>query len=126
MNYKNTLHYLYNALPMFQRIGSLAYKEGLDNSLAFDNLLGHPHLQFRSIHIGGTNGKGSTSHLLSAILQSEGYKVGLYTSPHLLDFRERIRINGKPISEKKVIDFVAAYRTFFEEQHLSFFEMTTG
>ena len=126
MNYDDTLNYLFQALPMFQHIGGAAYKEGLENSIAFDSLLGHPHRQFRSIHIAGTNGKGSTSHLLAAILQSEGYRVGLYTSPHLLDFRERIRINGVPISEDDVVRFVNIYRSFFDKQQLSFFEMTTG
>jgi len=126
MNYNGTLKYLYNALPMFQQVGSQAYKEGLENTLDFDKRLGSPHTRFRSIHIAGTNGKGSTSHLLAATLQSAGYKVGLYTSPHLLDFRERIRVNGIPISEKTVVAFTKQHRTFFEERQLSFFEMTTA
>ena len=126
MNYRDTIDYLYTSLPMFQQVGSAAYKEGLENTLAFDRLLGHPHTAYRSIHVAGTNGKGSTSHLLAAILQSAGYRVGLYTSPHLTDFRERVRMNGIPIPEKAVIDFVETYRSFFEEQHLSFFEMSTA
>ena len=111
---------------MFQQIGSAAYKEGLENTLVFDQRLRHPHTQFRSVHVAGTNGKGSTSHLLAAVLQSAGYRVGLYTSPHLIDFRERIRIDGKPISEETVIAFVEKHCTFFEERQLSFFEMTTA
>lgn len=96
MNYQETLDYLYNSVPMFQQVGSSAYKEGLENTYALDEYLGHPHTAFQSIHIAGTNGKGSCSHTLAAILQSAGYRVGLYTSPHLVDFRERIRINGEP------------------------------
>ena len=126
MNYSETLEYLYNALPMFQQVGGAAYKEGLENTLDFDKRLGSPHTRFRSIHVAGTNGKGSTSHLLAATLQSAGYKVGLYTSPHLLDFRERIRVNGIPIAKEVVIAFTQQHRTFFEEQQLSFFEMTTA
>ena len=126
MNYQETLDYLYNALPMFQQIGSTAYKEGLENTLEFDNRLGYPHSRFKTIHVAGTNGKGSTSHLLAATLQSAGYKVGLYTSPHLLDFRERIRINGQVIGEEEVIAFTERHRSFFEERKLSFFEMTTA
>ena len=126
MNYSETLEYLYNALPMFQQVGGSAYKEGLENTLEFDKRLGSPHTRFRAIHIAGTNGKGSTSHLLAAALQSAGYKVGLYTSPHLLDFRERIRINGCPIAKAAVVAFTEQHRTFFEERQLSFFEMTTA
>ena len=92
MDYKDTLAYLYNSTPMFQQVGGAAYKEGLDNTLALDAHLGHPHRAFRTIHVAGTNGKGSCSHTLAAILQSAGYRTGLYTSPHLLDFRERIRM----------------------------------
>jgi dihydrofolate synthase/folylpolyglutamate synthase len=126
MNYQQTLDYLYNQLPMFQRIGSAAYKDNLDNTIALCKLLDNPEKKFKSIHIAGTNGKGSTSHLLASILQSAGYKVGLYTSPHLKDFRERIKINGELISERYVIDFVAKYKTNFEEIQPSFFEMTVG
>ena len=126
MNYQETVNYLYNALPMFQQIGSSAYKEGLENTIEFNKRLGNPHTRFKSIHIAGTNGKGSTSHLLAATLQSAGYKTGLYTSPHLLDFRERIRIDGIPIAEEAVIDFTERHRSFFEARQLSFFEMTTA
>ena len=103
MNYSQTLDYLYSQLPMFHRIGAAAYKADLNNTIAICKLLGNPHNKFKSIHIAGTNGKGSVSHSLAAILQTAGYKTGLYTSPHLKDFRERIRINGKMIPEKKVI-----------------------
>jgi dihydrofolate synthase/folylpolyglutamate synthase len=124
MNYEETLQYLYRQLPEYQRIGHAAYKEGLDNSLALDAYFDHPHRKYKTIHIGGTNGKGSTSHLLAAILQQAGYKVGLYTSPHLVDFRERIRVNGKMIDKPYVVDFVAKYREAFEPIHPSFFELT--
>lgn len=126
MNYQDTLKYLYESAPMFQQVGSQAYKEGLENTQALDEHFGHPHTQYRTIHIAGTNGKGSCSHTLAAILQEAGYKVGLYTSPHLVDFRERIRINGTPISEEYVIDFVDKHRSFFEPLHPSFFELTTA
>lgn len=106
MTYQETLAYLYNSAPLFQHVGKAAYKEGLENTLALDEYFGHPHKKFRSIHVAGTNGKGSCSHTLAAILQSAGYRVGLYTSPHLVDFRERIRINGIPVSQDFVIDFV--------------------
>lgn len=111
---------------MFQQVGSKAYKEGLENTLALDAHFGHPHTRYKTIHVGGTNGKGSCSHTLAAVLQSAGYKVGLYTSPHLVDFRERIRINGSPIPEEVVVDFVARHRAFFEPLHPSFFEVTTA
>jgi len=124
MNYEETLQYLYSRLPEYQRIGHAAYKEGLDNSLALDAYFNHPHRQYKTIHIGGTNGKGSTSHLLAAILQQAGYQVGLYTSPHLVDFRERIRVNGKMIDKSYVVDFVERYREAFEPIHPSFFELT--
>lgn len=124
MNYSETLHYLYTSVPVFQHTGASAYKPGLDTSMALDNYLGNPHRAYKTIHVGGTNGKGSTSHLLAAILQQSGYKVGLYTSPHLVDFRERIRVNGQKIPEEYVIDFVARHRTFFESLHPSFFELT--
>lgn len=126
MNYKDTLDYLYNSAPLFQQIGAGAYKEGLENTWALDEHFGHPHRSFRSIHIAGTNGKGSCSHTLAAILQEAGYKVGLYTSPHLIDFRERIRVNGQPIPEAYVIRFVEEERAFFEPLHPSFFELTTA
>lgn len=123
-NYQKTLDYLYNQLPVYQNVGGVAYKEGLDNSLALSRYFNNPHKKYRTIHIGGTNGKGSTSHLLAAVLQNSGYKVGLYTSPHLIDFRERIRINGEKIPEKYVIDFVDKHRRSFEPIKPSFFELT--
>ncbi|ADV43873.1 folylpolyglutamate synthase/dihydrofolate synthase family protein [Bacteroides helcogenes] len=126
MDYQDTLTYLYNSAPMFQQVGSSAYKEGLENTLALDEHFGHPHRSFRSIHVAGTNGKGSCSHTLAAILQEAGYRVGLYTSPHLIDFRERIRVNGRPIPEEYVIHFVEKERNFFEPLHPSFFELTTA
>ena len=126
MTYKETIDYLFNATPLFQNIGAGAYKEGLSNTLVLDEHLGHPHHQYKTIHVAGTNGKGSCSHTLAAIFQSAGYRVGLYTSPHLIDFRERIRINGEPISEQYVIDFVEQERSFFEPLHPSFFELATA
>ena len=124
MTYQETIEYLYNQLPVYQKIGGSAYKEGLDNSLALDTYFAHPHTKYKTIHIAGTNGKGSTSHLLAAILQEAGYKVGLYTSPHLVDFRERIRVNGEKISQQYVIDFVDKHREYFEPIEPSFFELT--
>ncbi|HET6225462.1 MAG TPA: Mur ligase family protein, partial [Bacteroidia bacterium] len=124
--YPETLDYMYSQLPMFQRIGSAAYKDNLDNTIALCKRLNNPEHKFKSIHIAGTNGKGSTSHLLASILQAAGLKVGLYTSPHLRDFRERIKINGQLIPQQTIIDFVNAQRTFFEELQPSFFEMTVG
>jgi dihydrofolate synthase/folylpolyglutamate synthase len=126
MNYQQTLDYMYTQLPMFQRIGSAAYKANLDNTIAICSLLQNPQDKFKSIHIAGTNGKGSTSHLLASILQSAGLKVGLYTSPHLKDFRERIKINGELIPEQYIIDFVEVYKIDFEKIQPSFFEMTVG
>lgn len=126
MNYQQTLDYLYSKLPMFQRIGSAAYKADLSNTIAICNVLNNPQQHFKSIHIAGTNGKGSTSHMLAAILQCAGYKVGLYTSPHLKDFRERVKINGKMIPKKYVTDFVKKYSSDFEKINPSFFEMTVG
>lgn len=125
MTYPETIAYLYAQLPVFQHVGKSAYKEGLDNTLALDQYFGHPHTRFQSIHVGGTNGKGSTSHLLAAVLQSAGYRVGLYTSPHLLDFRERIRVNGHMIEEAYVVDFVERHRAYYEKISPSFFELTT-
>ena len=124
MNYNETLDYLYSQAPEYQRIGHAAYKEGLDNSLALDEIFGHPHKKFKNIHVGGTNGKGSVSNLLAAILQMSGYRVGLYTSPHLIDFRERIRVNGEMINKEYVIEFVEKYRDKFEPVMASFFELT--
>ncbi len=124
MTYNETLQYLYASQPTFHQVGATAYKPGLDNTYCLMEHLGNPHTQFRSVHIAGTNGKGSTSHLIAAVLQSAGYKVGLYTSPHLVDFRERIRINGQMIPEAKVIHFVEANKAFLEEIQPSFFETT--
>jgi dihydrofolate synthase/folylpolyglutamate synthase len=126
MNYKETINFLYDALPMFQRIGAAAYKSNLYNTLAFDEYLDHPHTHFRSIHVAGTNGKGSVCHMLAAILQECGYKTGLYTSPHLKDFRERIRINGKCIDKASVTNFVRSHKPFIKKIKPSFFEMTVA
>ncbi|GAB4132624.1 MAG: folylpolyglutamate synthase/dihydrofolate synthase family protein [Bacteroidia bacterium] len=126
MTYKQTLDYLYSRLPMFQRIGPAAYKADLSNTLELCALLGHPENKFRSIHIAGTNGKGSTSHLVASVFQEAGYKTGLYTSPHLKDFRERVRINGKMIPQSRVIRFVEEHKKDFEKIDLSFFEWTVG
>ena len=126
MTYSETCEYLYSQMPMFERQGASGYKEGLSNTLALDMHFGQPHQAYATIHVGGTNGKGSVSHMIAAVLQECGYKVGLYTSPHLVDFRERIRINGKPIPEKYVVDFVEKERGFFEPLHPSFFEVTTA
>lgn len=126
MTYKETIEYLFNCAPLFQQVGSSAYKEGLETTYLLDAHFGHPHRRYRTIHIGGTNGKGSTSHTLASILQAAGYKVGLYTSPHLIDFRERIRVNGTPVDEQFVIDFVERERNFFEPLHPSFFELCTA
>lgn len=126
MNYQKTLDYLFTKLPMFQRVGAAAYKANMDNTIAICSLLKNPENKFKSIHIAGTNGKGSTSHMLASVLQVKGLKVGLYTSPHLKDFRERIKINGKKISKKEVIDFIKKHKTDFEDIKPSFFEMTVG
>ncbi|MBO5603415.1 MAG: bifunctional folylpolyglutamate synthase/dihydrofolate synthase [Prevotella sp.] len=126
MNYQETIEYLYHAAPTFQKVGAAGYKEGLDNTLALDEHFGHPHKQYKTIHVAGTNGKGSCSHTIAAILQAAGMKVGLYTSPHLVDFRERIKINGQCVSKEYVIDFVEQERAFFEPLHPSFFEITTA
>ena len=126
MTYEETIEYLFNSTPVFEKIGAGAYKEGLSNTKALDDYFGHPHRKFQSIHVAGTNGKGSVSHTLAAILQAAGYKVGLYTSPHLVDFRERIRVNGEMMDEQTVIDFVECHRHFFEPLYPSFFELTTA
>lgn len=125
MTYEDTLHYLYTSIPVFQHSGASAYKPGLGTSQALDDALGNPHRSYRTIHVAGTNGKGSVSHLLAAILGQAGYKVGLYTSPHLVDFRERIRVNGQMIPKEYVTGFVERYRSFFEPLHPSFFELTS-
>ena len=106
MTYEQTITYLYNSTPVFEHVGASAYKEGLENTLALDDHFCHPHRKYMTIHVAGTNGKGSCSHTIASILQEAGYKVGLYTSPHLVDFRERIRVNGQVISKQRVIDFV--------------------
>lgn len=126
MTYQETIQYLFNSTPVFEHVGAAAYKPGLYNTHELDQHFGHPHTAYKTIHVAGTNGKGSCSHTLAAILQEAGYKVGLYTSPHLVDFRERIRVNGNPISEQRVIDFVEQERAFFEPLNPSFFELTTA
>ncbi|WP_432671933.1 bifunctional folylpolyglutamate synthase/dihydrofolate synthase [Flavobacterium sp. SM2513] len=126
MNYAETLDWMFNQLPMYQTQGASAYKKDLTNTILLMDYLNHPEANVKTIHVAGTNGKGSTSHLLASILQEAGYKVGLYTSPHLKDFRERIKINGVDISEEFVCDFINQHKSFFEQNQLSFFEMTVG
>lgn len=126
MTYKETLDWMFAQLPMYQQKGPKAYKGKLKNSLSLSTHLKNPHLNFKSIHVAGTNGKGSSSHMLASILQEAGYKVGLYTSPHMKDFRERIKINGKPINQKSVIEFIEENKAFLEANKLSFFEMSVG
>lgn len=126
MNYQETLEWMFKQLPMYQRIGAAAYKADLNNTITLLDLLGNPHHNFKSVHVAGTNGKGSTSHMLASIFQEAGYKTGLYTSPHLRDFRERIRINGEMIPEENVVRFIEQYKDRFENMGLSFFEMTVG
>ncbi len=126
MDYNQTLEFLFSQLPAYHRIGKAAYKNNLDNTLALDEYTGHPHRKFISIHIAGTNGKGSVSHMLASVLQEAGYRTGLYTSPHLIDFRERIRINGEMIPENAVIDFVEEHKSFIETLKPSFFELTVS
>ena len=125
MNYQETLQYLYVKTPAFQQVGQSAYKPGLDNVVALSKAYNHPHTAFKTIHVAGTNGKGSVSHTLAAILQSAGYKVGLYTSPHLRDFSERIRVNGQPIAQDYVVNFVQQSQDIIEQLNPSFFEITT-
>lgn len=124
--YQETVEWMFQQLPMYQQLGNKAYKSDLSNILKLASHLKNPHKHFRSIHVAGTNGKGSVSHMLASVLQEEGYKVGLYTSPHLKDFRERIKINGVEIEEKAVVDFIEHNKPFFEQENLSFFEMTVG
>lgn len=126
MTYEETIQYLFNSAPLFQHVGGAAYKEGLSTTHILDAHFNHPHNQYKTIHIAGTNGKGSCAHTIAAILQHTGLKVGLYTSPHLVDFRERIRINGEMMPQQCVIDFVEKERSFFEPLHPSFFELTTA
>lgn len=126
MTYDETIQYLFNSAPLFQHVGGAAYKEGLSTTHILDAHFNHPHNQYKTIHIAGTNGKGSCAHTIAAILQHTGLKVGLYTSPHLVDFRERIRVNGEMMPQQYVIDFVEEERSFFEPLHPSFFELTTA
>ncbi|AHM58835.1 bifunctional folylpolyglutamate synthase/dihydrofolate synthase [Flammeovirgaceae bacterium 311] len=126
MDYRQTLEYLFGMLPMFQRIGAAAFKKDLSNTVRLCKALDYPHLKFPAVHVAGTNGKGSSSHTLAAILHAAGYKTGLYTSPHLKDFTERIRINGKAISQQEVVDWVARHKNLVEEVQPSFFELTVG
>ena len=126
MNYQETVNWMFGQLPMYQNIGKSAYKADLSNTILLANYLGNPEKKLKCIHVAGTNGKGSTSHMLASIMQEAGYKVGLYTSPHLKDYRERIKINNEEISEDFVVDFIEKYKSFFENNDLSFFEMTVG
>ena len=126
MTYKKTIDWMFSQLPMYQRQGKAAFKKDLTNIIDFCNTLENPQYKFKSIHVGGTNGKGSTSHILSSVLQEAGYKVGLYTSPHLKNFTERIRINGEEVSQPFVVDFISKHKNFLESKQLSFFEMTVG
>ena len=124
MNYEQTIHYLYNKLPLYSSIGIKAYKADLKNTIALCQHLGFPQNKIKTIHVAGTNGKGSTSHMLASVIQQNGYKTGLYTSPHLKDFRERIKLNGEMIPKDFVIDFIKKIKTFSEEINPSFFELT--
>ena len=126
MNYPETVNYLYSLLPAYHRIGLAAYKNNLDNTLLLDEYFGHPHLNFRTVHVAGTNGKGSVSHMIASVMQDAGYRTGLYTSPHLKDFRERIRINGRMIGEENVISFVAQNNDLIKKVQPSFFELTVA
>ncbi|WP_347174862.1 bifunctional folylpolyglutamate synthase/dihydrofolate synthase [Polaribacter uvawellassae] len=126
MTYQETLDWMFSQLPMYQREGKTAFKKDLTNILAFSKELEFPEKKFKTIHVGGTNGKGSTSHMIASILQEAGYKVGLYTSPHLKNFTERVRINGEEVSQDFVVDFIERNKSFLEKQKLSFFEMTVG
>lgn len=126
MNYQDTINWMFSQLPMYQRQGKSAYKADLHNTQVLAKHLNHPEFKFKTVHVGGTNGKGSTSHMLASVLQEAGYKVGLYTSPHLKDFRERIKINEKEVSKQFVISFIKKHKPFFEQHTLSFFEMTVG
>ena len=126
MTYQHTIEYLFSRLPMFSRIGAAAFKKDLTNTITLCEYLGNPHQKFKSIHVAGTNGKGSVSHMLAAILQTAGYKTGLYTSPHLKDFRERIKVNGEMISEDVVVDFTEKIKPLIEKIEPSFFEITVA
>ena len=126
MNYQETCEYLFSKTPSYEKQGASGYKEGLQTTEALDEYLNHPHRKYRTIHVAGTNGKGSVSHTIAALFQTFGYRVGLYTSPHLVDFRERIRVNGTPVSEDYVVSFVEKHKVFFEPLEPSFFELTTA
>ena len=126
LTYSQTVEWMFQQLPMFQRIGADAFKKDLINIIQFSDHLGNPQNNFKTIHVAGTNGKGSTSHMLASILQEAGYKVGLYTSPHLIDFRERIKINGKEIPENDVVAFIDSNKEYLEKNNMSFFEMSVG
>ena len=125
-SYQETIMWMFSKLPMYQRKGPAAYRPGLDAMKKLDKQIGKPHGSFKSIHIAGTNGKGSTAHMMASVIQTAGYKTGLYTSPHLLDFRERIKVNGLKISKDEVVEFISVYKKYFEDEKLSFFEMTVG
>lgn len=124
--YQETIAWMFSKLPMFQRKGAAAYRPGLEAMQKLDQYLGNPHQAYPCIHIGGTNGKGSTAHMMASVLQTAGFKTGLYTSPHLLDFRERIKVGGQLISKQEVVEFVTSHKPYFEKAQLSFFEMTVG
>src|SRR5688500_17260150 len=124
--YTEAIQFLYDNLPMFQRVGAAAYKKDLTNTIRLCEVLDNPHRKFKSIHVAGTNGKGSSSHMLAAVLQEAGYKTGLYTSPHLKSFTERVRVNGLELPQQYLVDFVENYKTLFEEVQPSFFEMTVA
>src|SRR5512140_3697180 len=126
MTYRQTIQFLYSQLPAYHRIGKAAYKDNLGNTIAFDNYLGHPHKKYQTIHVAGTNGKGSVSHMIASILMEAGYRTGLYTSPHLTDFRERIKVNGKMIPKRAVTDFISKHSKFIKSLKPSFFEMTVA
>ena len=125
-SYKETLKWLFSKLPMYQRQGAAAYRSGLDSIKRLDTYLDYPHKSFKSIHIAGTNGKGSTSHMIASVMQTAGYKTGLYTSPHLLDFKERIKVNGEEISSEEVIIFINSNKAYFEKESFTFFEMSVA
>ncbi|MDD2637109.1 MAG: bifunctional folylpolyglutamate synthase/dihydrofolate synthase, partial [Bacteroidales bacterium] len=126
MSYDEVLEFMFNSLPMYQRIGQSAYKADLDTSEKLDKHFSHPHKSFKTIHVAGTNGKGSVSHSIASVLQEAGYKTGLYTSPHLIDYRERIRVNGEMISKEFVTDFINENTELFKELEPSFFEMSVA
>jgi len=126
MNYEETIEYLYQLAPAFERVGASAYKEGLSNTVALDEHFGHPHRKYKTIHVAGTNGKGTTAHSIASILMADGYKVGLYTSPHIVDFRERVRVNGQMMPQDYVVKFVEQNSGFFATLSPSFFEVTTA